>query len=178
MDIKDKIKDLFDQLMKLASVSQRSEMSISEECIHCFDLNEPDRNKECEEINIDEVEDEYFSKAIENALNEINALEATEEFEMGCKCCNHTVFVRGIKKYVLEHLNLPLTDGEFNDIETGFRIRWNYSTGQMVSDKEFEKAVDQYLASIESSIDRNKMKRVVGLILEYMEQMEDLDGDK
>jgi hypothetical protein len=72
---------------------------------------------------------------------------------------------------VVKHLYLPLSDKEFADIETGFRIRWNYSTGQMMGDGDFARAVDQYLTEIESPMDREKMKKVVDLILEYLEEI-------
>ena len=38
-------------------------------------------------------------------------------------------------------------------------------------------AYEIFIVSIESPIDRDKMIRVVDLILEYMEQMEDREGN-
>jgi len=72
-------------------------------------------------------------------------------------------------QYVSARLLLPLSDDEFCNIETGFRLRWNYSTGKMVGDADFRRSVDQYLTSIESPMDRDKMNRAVDLLLEYLE---------
>jgi len=70
-------------------------------------------------------------------------------------------------EYVKTKLLIPLSQEEFNNIETGFKLHFNYSTAQEVG--EFKWAVGQYLTSIESPMDRKKMDRVVELILEYLE---------
>jgi hypothetical protein len=57
--------------------------------------------------------------------------------------------VSELKSYVKKNLLLPLSDAEFNYIETGFRLRWNYSTGQFVGFGSFKRSVSQYLTSIE-----------------------------
>ncbi len=71
--------------------------------------------------------------------------------------------------YIRARLLLTLSEDEFDQIETGFRLRWNYSTGKMVGDGDFKISVDQYLTSIDSPMDRKKMYRVVELFLEYLE---------
>ncbi len=71
--------------------------------------------------------------------------------------------------YVTSRLLLPLSVGEFKQIENGFRLRWNYSCGQFAGDGDFKRATDQYLTAIEFQIDRRKMNKVVDLILEYLE---------
>jgi len=76
-----------------------------------------------------------------------------------------------VKSYVARYLYLPLTDQEFADIGTGFCLRWNYSFGQTLDGNDIKKAADQYLISIESPMDRGKMKKVVDLILEYLEEI-------
>jgi hypothetical protein len=177
MDIKDKIREFIDQLLKLATITPATEIKIRNECERYSDPEESELGRQYEEINIDELDDKLLNESIEAALNEIKALEELEESECSCNCNNHTVFVKEIKKYVSKHLHQPLTDKEFEDIETGFRLRWNYSTGQMVSDGEFEKSVEQYLVSIESPVHKKKMVKVVDLILEYMEQMEESGND-
>lgn len=70
-------------------------------------------------------------------------------------------------EYVKTNLLIPLSHEEFNNIETGFKLHYNYSTAQEVD--EFKWAVGQYLTSIESPMDRKKMVKVVDLILEYLE---------
>ena len=70
-------------------------------------------------------------------------------------------------EYVKTNLLVPLSQEDFNNIETGFKLHFNYSTAQEVD--EFKWAVGQYLTSIESPMDRKKMERVVDLILEYLE---------
>jgi hypothetical protein len=71
--------------------------------------------------------------------------------------------------YVKQRLYLPLSKKEFEHIETGFRLRWNYSKGKMVGDGDFKLAVAQYLTSIDYPMDLKKMRRIVNLILEYLE---------
>ena len=72
-------------------------------------------------------------------------------------------------KYVRERISLPLSEKEFFNIESGFKLRWNYSYGQSISSVEFKRTVDQYLTSLESPMDRKKMGQAVDLILEYLE---------
>ena len=72
-------------------------------------------------------------------------------------------------KYVSQKLFLPLSEEEFLHIETGFRLRWNYATGKMVGDGDFKLAVAQYLTSIDYQMDLKKMRKVVDLVLEYLE---------
>jgi len=64
-----------------------------------------------------------------------------------------------------------LSRAEFDNIEMGFRLCWNYSTGQRVGEGDFKLAVGQYLTSMECPMDHNKMGKVVDLILEYMEEI-------
>jgi len=73
--------------------------------------------------------------------------------------------------YVMKNILIPLTDAEFIQIEHGFRLLWNNSTGKMVGDGDFKNWVNQYLLSIEFQIDQKKVKKVVDLILEYMEEI-------
>lgn len=70
-------------------------------------------------------------------------------------------------EYIRRKLLLPLSPDEFNNIETGFKLHWNYSTRQEVDD--FKLMVDQYLTTMEDTMDRKKMTKVVDLILEYLE---------
>jgi hypothetical protein len=72
-------------------------------------------------------------------------------------------------QYVKRGILLPLSEQEFNYIENGFRLRWNYSSGQMIGDRDMKRAVSQYLVSIDYHMDQRKMKKVVDLILEYLE---------
>ena len=62
-----------------------------------------------------------------------------------------------------------MSEQEFNYIENGFRLRWNYSSGQMIGDGDLKRAVSQYLVAIDYHMDQRKMKKVVDLILEYLE---------
>jgi len=74
-----------------------------------------------------------------------------------------------VRDYLNLHLDFVLSEKEFLDIETGFRLRWNYSTDQIVGDGDFKRSVDSYLTSIESPMNRKKMGKVVDRILEYLE---------
>ncbi|MBL7113798.1 MAG: hypothetical protein ISS19_17805 [Bacteroidales bacterium] len=74
-----------------------------------------------------------------------------------------------IKEYVTSHLDFVLTEKDFEDIETGFILRWNYSSGQIVGDGDIKRSVDSYLTSIENPMDRKKMCKVVDTILDYIE---------
>jgi len=79
------------------------------------------------------------------------------------------IIIEEVRNYVYSHLDFVLTEKDFNDIETGFRLRWNYSEGQIVGDGDFKRSVDSYLNSIESPMDRENMNVVVDQILEYFE---------
>jgi hypothetical protein len=74
-------------------------------------------------------------------------------------------------EYVKKNLLLPLDPTEFHHIETGFRLLWNRSGGQLIGDWDFQRSVDQYLTSIEYQVDRNRMIKIVDLILEYLEEI-------
>jgi hypothetical protein len=79
------------------------------------------------------------------------------------------IVIEEIQDYLNLHLDFVLTEKDFQNIETGFRLRWNYSEGQIVGDGDFKQSVDSYLTSIESPMDRKKMRAVVDKILEYFE---------
>ncbi len=79
------------------------------------------------------------------------------------------IVIEEVREYVNSHLEFVLTQKDFEDIETGFRIRWNHSTGQIVGDGDFKRSVEFYLTSIENPMDREKMNQVVDKILEYFE---------
>lgn len=72
-------------------------------------------------------------------------------------------------QYVKQRLLLPLSEQEYLHIETGFRLRWNYSTGKKVGDGDFKRAVGQYLVTIDYPIELRKVNKVVDLIIEYLE---------
>ena len=76
-----------------------------------------------------------------------------------------------VKAYVMEHSEEPITDQEFSDIENGFRLKWKYANVQMLGDGNFKNDICQYLISIDSTIDRAKMERVVDLILQYLQEI-------
>lgn len=82
------------------------------------------------------------------------------------------ILISEMLEYVKKNLLLPLSDEEFDNIETGFRLRWNYSTGQMVGDEDFIRSVDQYLISIDFPVVREKMAKVVDMILEYLQEID------
>jgi hypothetical protein len=80
-----------------------------------------------------------------------------------------SITIEGAFQYVKRGILLPLSKQEFNHIENGFRLRWNYSSGQMIGDGDLKRAVSQYLVSIDYQMDQRKIKKVVDLILEYLE---------
>jgi predicted nucleic-acid-binding protein len=79
------------------------------------------------------------------------------------------IVMEEVRDYLHLHLDFVLTEKDFQDIETGFRLRWNYSTDQIIGDGDFKRSVDSYLTSVESPMDREKMRKVVDRILEYLE---------
>jgi hypothetical protein len=99
------------------------------------------------------------------------------------KQCNHQssgcfqkkqykpILINEMLEYVRKNLLLPLSDKEFDNTEIGFRLRWNYSTGQMVGDEDFKRSADQYLTSIDFPMEREKMAKIVDLILEYLQEV-------
>jgi len=121
--------------------------------------------------NTVEEDDNILSLSLENAWQ---AIKAKREWESHLKNTGDKptpIESDKVKDYVIKYLYLPLTDQEFLNIETGFGLRWNYSYGQIVGDNDLKRTVDQYLISIESPMDRRKMKKVVDLILEYLEEI-------
>ena len=136
-----------------------------------------DSNAKYEEPDITEKDDEILNKAMEKSWQEIKAKKDEEKQMKNSENEPPSIISDEVKDYVVKHLYLPLSDEEFADIETGFRIRWNYSTGQIAGDGDFVRAVDQYLIEIESPLDRKKMRKVVDLILEYLGEIGEW-GDK
>lgn len=79
--------------------------------------------------------------------------------------------VAEMRAYVMNNILIPLADEEFTQIELGFRLMWNHSTGKIIGEGDFERWVNQYLMSIEFHIEQRKVDRVIELILEYMEEI-------
>jgi hypothetical protein len=88
------------------------------------------------------------------------------------------IIVDEVRNYVISHLDFVLTEKDFQDIESGFRLKWNYLVGQFVGDVDFKVSVNSYLTSIESTMDREKMREVVDKILEYLEIIGQWDDDE
>jgi len=82
-----------------------------------------------------------------------------------------TDVVSEMRAYVMKNILIPLAEEEFTQIEQGFRLIWNAATGKMIGDGYIKRWVSQYLVSIEFQIDPRKVKKVVDLILEYMEEI-------
>ena len=121
---------------------------------------------ECnEKHNTAEEDDNILSKSLANAWQSIKAKREWENHLHSTDETPKPIDSNQVKDYVIKHLYQPLTDQEFTDVESGFCLRWNYSYGQMVGDGDLKRTVDQYLISIESCMDRGKMKKVVDLIL-------------
>ena len=121
--------------------------------------------------NTVEEDDNILSQSLENAWQTIKSKREWENHLYSTGEKPKPIESEKVKDYVIKHLYLPMTAQEFTDIETGFGLRWNYSYGQMVGDNDLKRTVDQYLISIESPMDRRKMKKVVDLILEYLEEI-------
>ncbi len=86
-------------------------------------------------------------------------------------CTPQTDLLPELRAYVMKNILISLGDDEFTQIELGFRLIWNVSTGKMIGDGDIKRWVSQYLVSIEFQIDHQKMKKVVDLILEYLEEI-------
>lgn len=76
-----------------------------------------------------------------------------------------------MRAYVMKNILIPLDDEEFTQIELGFRLIWNASTGKMIGEGDFERWVNQYLLSVEYHVDQKTVDKVVELILDYMEEI-------
>jgi len=139
----------------------------------------PDQRERCEQIDLEDGDDEILDRSIERAWQKIKIMEEAEKTQPKENLKNEppSIANREVFDYVMKHLYVPLDEHEFRDIETGFKLLWNHATGQMLGDSDFKRAVDQYLTSIESSMDRKKAEKVVDLILEYMEEIGEW-GDK
>jgi hypothetical protein len=124
-----------------------------------------------DECDITEEDDEILNRSLESGLRKFKEYEEQKKIMEDRKEDHQSIDIDDMKKYITDHLYEPLTDREFEDIEKGFRLRWNYSAGQMFGDGDFKQSVDQYLTSIESPINRKKTEKVVDLILEYLEEI-------
>ena len=124
-----------------------------------------------EEIELDEEDEKILDRSMESAWKQIKAKREREKNKKNMDLSHSLIVNAGVKDYVIKHLYVPLSDREFEDIETGFRLRWNYSSGQLVGDGDLKRAIDLYLTSIESPMDRKKMEKVVDLMLEYLEEI-------
>ena len=125
----------------------------------------------CEEIDLEEGDDKTLNRALENARQRIKMKELEKKQPVANTKNNPIIANRECYEYVKSHIYVPLDECEFCDIETGFRLLWNHAKGQMLGDYDFKRAVDQYLTSIESPMDRGKMDKVVDLFLEYQEEI-------
>ena len=76
-----------------------------------------------------------------------------------------------VKQYLEDNLDFQISDLEFQDIEIGFRLFWKYGNPQHSGDIDFQNSVNAYLTSIESTMDREKMGKVVDSILEYLQEI-------
>jgi len=114
---------------------------------------------------------ESVIRMLEQKGKEYNINHTKEEFSVLLKSLNERrpFVIDEMKEYILLHINFKLTDKDFNDIENGFRIRWNFSKGQIVDSDGFKRSVEIYLTSIDNPVDRRKMGKVVDAILEYLE---------
>lgn len=127
---------------------------------------------QCEEIDLEEGDDEILDRVMERAWQKTKDMKEPDNTQPVEKSTDEpTAINRECYEYVKSRIYLPLEEREFADCETGFRLIWNHAKGQMLGDYDFKRAVDQYVASIESPIDREKMAKVVDLILEYMNEI-------
>jgi len=128
---------------------------------------------QCEEIDLDDEDDAILNRALEKWRERRNMEESQKTKPIKVEIINKPQVIANRKcfEYVKSHIYLPLNEPEFCNIETGFRLIWDYAEGQMLGDYDCRRAVDQYLTSIESSIDREKMAKVVDLMLEYQTEI-------
>ncbi|MEI7661929.1 MAG: hypothetical protein WCK34_07025 [Bacteroidota bacterium] len=127
-----------------------------------------DQQEEEDDDMTDEFEEEFES---EEELEWQRIEEQREKRIRALQSMPRTVEPMAVKQYLDDHLDFQLTDREFEDIESGFRLFWKYANPQMAGDLNFQYAVDQYLTAIESRMDREKMALVVDSILEYLQEI-------
>jgi len=75
-----------------------------------------------------------------------------------------------MRAYVFSRAKFLILVKEFEDIEMGFRRKWNTNTGNFIGDGDFKNAVYQYLEIIDHLIPQDKVDNIVYLILEYIEK--------
>ncbi len=76
-----------------------------------------------------------------------------------------------MRAYVFSRAKFLILIKEFEDIEMGFRRKWNNNSGNFVGDGDFKNAVYQYLEIIDHLIQQEKVNNIVDLILEYLESI-------
>lgn len=121
-----------------------------------------------EEVNLADYEDNSESEF------DLEWKEIEEQRERKMKALQslpRTVEPEAVRLFLAENLEFPLSDKELENILTGFQLFWKYSNPQKAGDLNFRWAVDQYLTSIESPMDRKKMEKVVDSILEYLQEI-------
>jgi hypothetical protein len=119
--------------------------------------------------DLTEEQKENFERAIDEEWQEIE--EQREKKMKALQSLPRTVEPEAVRLFLTENLEFPISDKELENILIGFQLFWKYSNPQKAGDLNFLWAVDQYLTSIESPMDRKKMEKVVDSILEYLQEI-------
>ena len=131
----------------------------------------PSKPGECQDNGVESTDksvEDFFSEE-EKEWQELEEQRA-KRFK-ALQCMPRVMEPEIVKQYLEDHLDFQISDREFENIETGFRLRWKYSSPQHSGDLDFQNSVNAYLTSIESTMDRDKMGKVVDSILEYLQEI-------
>ena len=113
-------------------------------------------------------EDEREKGLVDAACDEIDAQR--ERKMKALQSLPRKVEIDAVRQYITSHLDFQVSDKELEDILTGFHLFWKYSNPYKSTDLDFQWAVDHYLTSMESPMDRQKMESVVDAIVEYLQE--------
>ena len=120
----------------------------------------------------DEITDEFPEDFISDGFQEWEALEEQREKRFkALQSMPRVMEPEIVRQYLADHLEFEMSDREFEDIEVGFRLFWKYGDPQHSGDLDFLHAVNTYLTSVDSTMDREKAEMAVDLILEYLQEI-------
>ena len=125
-----------------------------------------DRLKEANELLLEK--DNFLREALDRECARID-----EERELRIKALRslpRTLDPKALKLYLNDHLDFQLTEKELKDIMDGFMLFWKYYNPQTTEDWEFQWALNQYLTSIDSPMNRLCAGKVLGSIFEYLQE--------
>ena len=76
-----------------------------------------------------------------------------------------------VKNAVFNRIDFDLPESIWDEIDNGFRICWNEEIGLRgwIYEGEIEKSIGKYLKNQKILIDYDKIEKIVGIMLDYIE---------